>query len=321
MSNALLNACWPLAMPPTPKSVLIALADYANDQGHCHPSIELIRQRTCFGKDAVIEAIAWLEGAGLVTADRSNGRHTVYRVTPSTFNSAYSRPSRRAAARTSAGQTTRAALRVAVGQPDGLSLGVRIPGQQSQVSETSRAEPPVGQTNRSGSPLDQSGCPVDQSGCPSKPVGQPDTNHQEPPLTTKNHQRARKRRVVEVGEGFLTFWSIYPQKVARPDAERAWAALAPDDELQTRICAAVALKAKSQRWREEGGRYVPYPATFLNKRRWEDEDVPAARRGDDGDWWREAGFEHAAEAQNARCHAGNFREFQNGQRLAAEVPA
>lgn len=71
-------ACWPLQMPPTQKAVLISLADNANDQGYCWPSIATISQRTCFGKTAVIEAIKWLEEGGYLSAERHNGRHTAY---------------------------------------------------------------------------------------------------------------------------------------------------------------------------------------------------------------------------------------------------
>ena len=67
-------------MPPTQKAVLISLADNANDDGHCWPSISTICERTCFGRTAVIEAIKWLETEGYVIANRENGRHTTYLV-------------------------------------------------------------------------------------------------------------------------------------------------------------------------------------------------------------------------------------------------
>lgn len=80
MSTSVMTACWPLQMPPTPKAVLISLADNANDQGECWPSIPKICERTCFSERAVHGAIKWLETAGVLVADRSNGRHTRYLV-------------------------------------------------------------------------------------------------------------------------------------------------------------------------------------------------------------------------------------------------
>jgi hypothetical protein len=38
---------------------------------------------------------------------------------------------------------------------------------------------------------------------------------------------------------------------------------------------AVGRQRASRQWREDGGRYIPHPATWLNQGRWEDE-------GDDG---------------------------------------
>lgn len=94
-----MGQCWPLQMPPTPKAVLISLADNANDSGECWPSIDTISQRTCYSRRAVIDAIAWLERAGALIADRSNGRHTSYRLTLASFRSDTSTESPRALAR------------------------------------------------------------------------------------------------------------------------------------------------------------------------------------------------------------------------------
>jgi hypothetical protein len=63
----------------------MSLADNANDQGFCWPSISKICERTCFSKRAVIDAIAWLEQAGILAADRTNGRHTTYVISPSDY--------------------------------------------------------------------------------------------------------------------------------------------------------------------------------------------------------------------------------------------
>lgn len=91
MSHAVMARCRPLQMPPTAKAVLVCLADYADDSGACWPSIDTICTFTCFGRTAVIAAIRWLEQASAVCADRSNGRHTAYKVTPELFNQSVSR--------------------------------------------------------------------------------------------------------------------------------------------------------------------------------------------------------------------------------------
>lgn len=85
MSTLIMSQCWPLQMPPTPKAVLISLADNANDQGACWPSISTIAQRTCFSERAIQGAIKWLEEHGALKADRTNGRHTTYVVCPDNY--------------------------------------------------------------------------------------------------------------------------------------------------------------------------------------------------------------------------------------------
>lgn len=71
--------------------------------------------------------------------------------------------------------------------------------------------------------------------------------------------------------GFAEFWSLYPRKEAKANALKAWNKLAPDDLLRTQIVKAIQLQRESQQWQEGGGKYIPYPATWLNGRRWEDE--------------------------------------------------
>lgn len=82
MSTRIMALIWPLRMPPTAKAVLVSMADNANDAGHCWPSLDAICERTCFGRTAVIAAIKWLEEAGFLVVNRSNGRHTTYMVVP-----------------------------------------------------------------------------------------------------------------------------------------------------------------------------------------------------------------------------------------------
>jgi hypothetical protein len=63
--------------------------------------------------------------------------------------------------------------------------------------------------------------------------------------------------------------------VAKAAAEKAWGKLKPDEELQKRILACVQRQAQSKDWRKDGGQFIPYPATWLNGKRWGDEENPA----------------------------------------------
>lgn len=85
MSTILMTACWPLEMSAAQKSVLISLADNANDDGVCWPSIARICERTCLKERAVRNAIRWLESVGLLVAKERAGRSTYYVVTPASY--------------------------------------------------------------------------------------------------------------------------------------------------------------------------------------------------------------------------------------------
>jgi hypothetical protein len=86
MSTILMSACWPLqGMSPAQKAVLISLADQANDDGYCWPSVGTIAKRTCLSERAVQGAIKWLVSAGLLSADERKGTSSVYQITPAAY--------------------------------------------------------------------------------------------------------------------------------------------------------------------------------------------------------------------------------------------
>lgn len=72
--------------------------------------------------------------------------------------------------------------------------------------------------------------------------------------------------------GFDDFYAAYPLKKAKIDAQRAWKKLAPTPALQQRILADIAQRRQHDREWVRG--FVPYPATYLNGHRWEDEIRP-----------------------------------------------
>ena len=83
---------------------------------------------------------------------------------------------------------------------------------------------------------------------------------------------------------FDEFWAAYPKKKAKEDARKAWAKLKPDEALGKAIIQAVEESKKADDWKKEKGKYIPYPATYLNGKRWEDErnDTDGAAAGSTG---------------------------------------
>ena len=78
---------------------------------------------------------------------------------------------------------------------------------------------------------------------------------------------------------FAEFWADYPKKKSKGDAEKAWKAIDPGADLITKILDALRQAKQSKGWTKESGKYVPYPATWLRAKGWDDEyDVPQGKR-------------------------------------------
>lgn len=73
-------------------------------------------------------------------------------------------------------------------------------------------------------------------------------------------------------ELFAVLWSVYPRKVAKQAAFKAWMKRGPDEELLTNVLRA--LQWQMRGWSEL--QYVPHLSTYLNGYREQDEN-PAQR--------------------------------------------
>lgn len=74
---------------------------------------------------------------------------------------------------------------------------------------------------------------------------------------------------------FLAWWELYPKHVAKAAAAKAWRkarSLASWDELLN------GLKAWLPTWEHTDPQYIPYPARWLNERRWENHPAPEPDR-------------------------------------------
>ena len=100
----------------------------------------------------------------------------------------------------------------------------------------------------------------------------------QPVTTNKNVKNIKNDKNVRniYTIGFASFWSSYPKKKSKPEAEKAWNKLKPDDALLATILKAIDAQKKTDGWTKDVGKFIPHPATWLNGRRWEDEVIPAS---------------------------------------------
>ena len=69
-------------------------------------------------------------------------------------------------------------------------------------------------------------------------------------------------------DAFARFWSVYPKKVGKKDAEKAFRKVKVDVQI---LIDAVNRQKLSSQWCKDGGQYIPNPTTWLNQERWNDE--------------------------------------------------
>lgn len=102
----------------------------------------------------------------------------------------------------------------------------------------------------------------------------PETRNPNPkpePETTLSRAAAR---AAEFGE----FWKAYPahRRKEKADALKAWQQVAGANGFLDRVLAALGQQKKADEWVRDDGRFIPYPAKWLRRQRWEDEVVTPA---------------------------------------------
>lgn len=72
-------------------------------------------------------------------------------------------------------------------------------------------------------------------------------------------------------ELFDRFWYHYPKKLDKKNAREKFNKINPDEGLVEDMIWQLERFKDTKDWKMENGKYIPYPSTWLNGRRWEDE--------------------------------------------------
>lgn len=145
------------------------------------------------------------------------------------------------------------------------------------------SDPPL--KNRGPSPQKSGNLPSKIGGPPLKNANALNENNTSlavksnvPPIVP---QRGRARRATKSEpdwkpDRFNAFWKLYPRGESKQTAISAWDRLKPDDETLADMGRALMRQMQSEDWKRGIG--IPYAATYLNQRRWEDEkkELPTA---------------------------------------------
>ena len=121
--------------------------------------------------------------------------------------------------------------------------------------------------------------PIEQSPPVVPPRGDAPAPAKTEPATPSKEIEPAKRAVVaapRVDDEFVEWYAAYPRKTARKAAERAYKAARRSGATQDELLAG--LERSKRSWAVEGRSKdkLPYPATWLNQGRWEDEETTRA---------------------------------------------
>ena len=100
-------------------------------------------------------------------------------------------------------------------------------------------------------------------------------------ITTGGNPQSKVKysRVNNIYMRFEVFWKAYPKKKSKGQAEKVFAKINPDEQLLATMLATIERAKKSEDWQKEGGQYIPYPATWLSAKGWEDEIQKGGQSG------------------------------------------
>jgi hypothetical protein len=169
------------------------------------------------------------------------------------------------------------------------------PGQVDKVDQ-SRSEANTVDASRDNAEAD-SEAEADSVKTPLPPEGGTPGKPGELPLEVPEAKKQRKPRKPKVDlsqdPGFLAFWAAYPKKVSKGPAANAWAKVSQHPDEVARIVADVQKRKTSPDWLKDAGQYIPYPATYLNDKRWEDiiDNLPNRTRSQLCEMDSRAGYE------------------------------
>jgi hypothetical protein len=91
------------------------------------------------------------------------------------------------------------------------------------------------------------------------------TEYQEP----RGRRRKGPRQPHQYPPDFEAFWKEYPRKTEKSDAFAAWQETALVRPPMAELLVALLKCRYSPQWKEDGGKYIVYPARWLRREGWE----------------------------------------------------
>lgn len=113
-----------------------------------------------------------------------------------------------------------------------------------------------------------------QANCKQTPREKEGEKEKEKEKEAEGEKDKRNTAPAADGKAFTQFWESYPNKAAREDAWNAWKDLNPSPDLIAKIMSSLDSWKLSSQWLDDGGRFVPHAAKWLEKGYYENSPAP-----------------------------------------------
>ena len=248
----LLAACTDLRLKPADTRVLsVVLGLMKKDQEYAWPSLNFIGDKSGMDRRTVTRSIAALVDLGYLIRESGDARTAnVYRPGVPVGDGDET-PTGEPTAR--GGEAPRDDSIQGVGVDSSTSVGVSTPLYKGlKAVEVKAVETPPPLAALAPAPGD--------------------ANETLKPAKAKKPTRRTDDSDDAAADGWPQFWAAYPRADGKKAARKAWNRIAPDDALQARMLAAIAVQRRSDAWRKDSGKFIPHAATWLNGERWTDSE-------------------------------------------------
>lgn len=103
--------------------------------------------------------------------------------------------------------------------------------------------------------------------------------------TTAEQNKNDKNEYITYTTEFEKFWEAYPKKLNKKKAFEAWQSHNGNRPELDDLITHVNKWKETAEWKKENGQFIPYPSTWLNGKRWEDEIPENTPNDDDPPYW------------------------------------
>ena len=94
-------------------------------------------------------------------------------------------------------------------------------------------------------------------------------------VETETETETETKPLAEYSAEFVTFWNLYPRKIKKDSAYRAWKKIKSPVATLGEIKIALDWQKKTEDWTKSNGQFIPHPASYLNGGGWKDENPDA----------------------------------------------